>query len=682
MKKAIKIFLYTIGFLVLLLVAAAVAATLFINPNDYKDDIVKVVHEKTGRELQLKGDIQLSLFPWLGLQLGQTSLGNAPGFGAKPMASIDKVDVKLKLLPLLRKQVEVDTVVLDGLELNLARNKRGTSNWDDLLTRTAPREKKPAEAKPAPAAAAPLAALTIGGIDIRNAQLHWVDAQSGTSANVRNLSLQTSKLAPATPMDVKLGFDLETGKPVIRTPVHLQGQVTVDPDKETLAIKGLQLSLLDLNVDANVNGKQILSAPVFSGKLTLRPTDVRSVLGKLGISVDMPADALKSVSLKSDVRFNQKTKTASADNLVLKLDDSKLTGNASYVMSAVPAIRADIAVDSIDVDRYLPPVSERKKEKEKEKGRKPRIAIPVEPLRTLNLRGSFKLGSLKAFGIRSSNISIPVVAKSGLVQVGPSKAQLYGGSYSGKQTLDVRKGSPKISSSEKLSNVEVGGLLKDADIFDKFSGTGNVQANITTRGLDVDDILNSLNGTASASLKNGALSGINILDTINNKCRELQQPGAAPIQQDSKNKSTPFADFSASTQIKNGIVSNKDLLARGKLLKITGKGTINLPKKNMDYLAQVNLLGETTCWTTQFAVVAKGRFSELGITKIIGDTLAYEYKKQLEKKAKKAVEEEIKKRLGIQPKKTTPTTPEQQTEPAKKTPEEQLKEELRKRLGL
>ncbi|MDX5151850.1 MAG: AsmA family protein, partial [Acidiferrobacterales bacterium] len=424
MKKTIKIFLYTIGFLVLLMVAAAVAATIFIDPNDYKDDIVKVVHDKTGRELQLKGDIQLSLFPWLGLELGKTSLGNAPGFGAKPMASIEKVEIKLKLLPLLRKQAEVDTVVLDGLELNLARNKQGTSNWDDLLTRTASKEKKPAEAKPAPAAA-PLAALTIGGIDIRRAQLHWIDAQSGTSANVRNLSLQTSKLAPATPMDVKLGFDLEPGKPVIRTPVHRQGQVTVDPDKETLAVKGLQLSLLDLNVDANVNGKQILSAPVLSGKLSLRPTDLRSLLSKLGISVDMPANALKSVSLNSNIRFNQKTKTASADNLVLKLDDSKLTGKASYVMSAVPTIRADIAVDAIDVDRYLPPVSERKKEKAKEKGRKPRIAIPVEPLRKLNLQGRFKLGSLKALGIRSTNISIPIEAKGGLVHVGPSKAQLY-----------------------------------------------------------------------------------------------------------------------------------------------------------------------------------------------------------------------------------------------------------------
>ena len=682
MKKAIKISLYTIGFLVLLVVAAAVTATLLINPNDYKDDIVKVVHDKTGRELQLKGDIKLSLFPWLGLELGQTRFGNAPGFGAQPMASIDKVDVKLKLLPLLRKEVEVDTIVLDGLNLSLQRNKAGVTNWDDLVSAgTAAKPAGPTKKK-APTAAAPIAALTIGGIDIRRGELLWLDQQNGTSVRVHNLSLQTSKMAIATPMDVKLGFDLETGKPVIRTPVHLQGQVMIDPKKETLNVKDLHLALLDLSLDANLAGKQILSAPDISGKVSLQPTDVRSVLAKLGISINMPADALKSVSLDSNVRFNQKTGAASVDHLVLKLDDSKLTGNATYLIRKVPAIRADIAVDSIDVDRYLPPTPATSAEAKGKAGTgKPAVAIPIEPLRTLDLKGSFKLGSLKAFGIRSTNISIPIEAKGGLVQVGPSKAQLYGGSYAGRQTLDVRKGAPRISSNEKLTNVQVGGLLKDADIFDKFNGTGNVQADITTRGLDVDDILNSLNGTASASLKNGALEGINILDTINNKCRELQQPGVAPVQQDSKNKSTPFADFSASTQIKNGVVSNNDLLVRGKLLKITGKGTVNLPKKNMDYLAQVNLLGETTCWTTQFAVVAKGRFSELGISKIIGDTLAYEYKKQIEQKAKKAVEEEIKKRLGIQPKKAAPTTPEQQSEPAKKTPEEQLKEELRKRLG-
>ena len=650
MKKTLKIILYTIGILVLLVVAAAVAAMLLINPNDYKDDIVKVVHDKTGRELQLKGDIKLSLFPWLGLELGQTSLGNAPGFGTKPMASIDKVDVKLKLLPLLRKQVEVDTVVLDGLNLNLRRNKVGVTNWDDLVsagTAGPGKAAKPTERK-APAAAAPIAALTIGGIDIRRGELLWLDEQNGTSVRVHNLSLQTSKLAIATPMDIKLGFDLATGKPVIHTPVKLQGQVTVDPNKETLSVKGLQLALLDLNLDANLDGKQILSAPELSGKVSLRPTDLRSVLGKLGISLDMPADALKSVSLDSNVRFNQETGAASVDHLALKLDDSKLTGNATYIMSKVPTIRADITVDSIDVDRYLPPTPAGPTEA-KGKGtakRKP-ITIPIEPFRTLDLKSSFKLGSLKAFGIRSTDISIPIEAKGGLVQVGPSKAQLYGGSYLGKQSLDVRKGAPRISSNEKLTNVQVGGLLKDADIFDKFTGVGNVSADITARGIDVDDILNSLNGKANASLKNGRIQGLNLHKMVDDAKDAYAKAKGQPVSaRPQVTDEMEYAKLTASATIKNGIVTNNDLVMDGPFTTITGSGTVNLPKYSMDYRANVRISENKN--DQPVPVRIHGPFSNLSFNvewdKVLRERAQQEVKKKIETERKKK-EEELKKQI-------------------------------------
>lgn len=652
MKKTIKIILYTIGILVLLVVAAAIAATLLINPNDYKDDIVKVVHDKTGRELQLKGDIKLSLFPWLGLELGQTRFGNAPGFGAQPMASIDKIDVKLKLLPLLRKEVEVDTIVLDGLNLNLRRNKVGVTNWDDLVsagTAAPGKAAKPAPTeKKAPSAAAPIAALTIGGIDIRRGELLWLDEQNATSVRVHNLSLQTSKLAIATPMDIKLGFDLVTGKPVIRTPVSLQGQVTVDPNKETLKVKGLHLALLDLNLDANLDGKQVLSTPELSGKVSLRPTDLRSVLGKLGISVDMPADALKSVSLDSNVRFNQKTGAASVDHLVLKLDDSKLTGDATYIMGKVPAIRADIAVDAIDVDRYLPPTPAGADAKGKTgtAGRTP-VAIPVAPLRTLDLKGSFKLGSLKAFGIRSTNISIPIVAKGGVVQVGPSKAQLYGGSYLGKQTLDVRKGAPRMSSNEKLTNVQVGGLLKDADIFDKFTGVGDVSADITARGIDVDDILNSLNGKASASLKNGRVQGLNLHKMVADAKEAYAKAKGQPVPARPKvTDEMEYAKLTATATIKNGIVTNNDLVMDGPFTTVTGSGTVNLPKYNMDYRANVRISENKN--DKPVPVRIHGPFSNLSFNvewdKVLRERAQQEVQKKIDTERKKK-EEELKKQI-------------------------------------
>ena len=651
MKKTIKIFLYTIGFLVLLVVAAAIAATLLINPNDYKDDIVKVVHDKTGRELQLKGDIKLSLFPWLGLELGQTSFGNAPGFGALPMASIDSIDVKLKLLPLLRKEVEVDTIVLDGLKLNLRRNKVGVSNWDDLVTPTTT-GKTPAPSAPstrqAPAAA-PIAALTIGGVDIRHGDLHWLDEQNGTSVRVRNLSLQTSKLAIATPMDIKLGFDLATGKPVIRTPVRLQGQVTVDPNKETLTVKRLQLALLDLNLDASLNGAHVLSTPELSGKVSLRPTNLRGVLSKLGISIDMPADAMKSVSLDSDVHFNQKTNTASVNNLVLQLDDSKLTGNATYIMSKVPAVRADIAVDSIDVDRYLPttPAGSAETKGKASSGKRTPVAIPIAPLRTLDLKSSFKLGSLKAFGIRSTNISIPIAAKGGLVQVGPSKAKLYGGSYVGRQSLDVRKGAPRISSDEKLTNVEIGGLLKDAGIFDKFTGVGNVSADVTARGIDVDDIMNSLNGKASASLKNGRVKGLNLHKMVADAREAYAKAKGQPVPTRPKvTDEMEYAKLTASATIKNGIVTNTDLIMDGPFTTVTGSGTVNLPKYNLDYRANVRISENKN--DDPVPVRIHGPFSNLSYSVEWDKVLKARAQKEVQKRVvseKKKAQEQLKKQL-------------------------------------
>ena len=88
MSRILKIALIVLGAVVALIVAAAIALPLFFDPNDYKDELAAAVQEKTGRELSIPGDIELSVFPWLGAKLGQTSLANAEGFGDQPFAEI------------------------------------------------------------------------------------------------------------------------------------------------------------------------------------------------------------------------------------------------------------------------------------------------------------------------------------------------------------------------------------------------------------------------------------------------------------------------------------------------------------------------------------------------------------------------------------------------------------------
>jgi len=81
MGKLLKISAWLAGLLVLLVVAAVVILPMVIDPNDYKAQIVDKVQQETGRTLSIDGDLKLSVFPWLGMEINGLGLSNAEGFG-------------------------------------------------------------------------------------------------------------------------------------------------------------------------------------------------------------------------------------------------------------------------------------------------------------------------------------------------------------------------------------------------------------------------------------------------------------------------------------------------------------------------------------------------------------------------------------------------------------------------
>src|SRR5258708_7085000 len=117
------------GGMAALLCAALLGVGLLGHPNAYKGRIVAAVKESTGREWRLPGDIKLSVLPWVALDLGPASLGNPPGFSDEPFLSFTHAGVRVKLLPLLRKRLEVARIEVDGLDLRLRNNPLGRANW-------------------------------------------------------------------------------------------------------------------------------------------------------------------------------------------------------------------------------------------------------------------------------------------------------------------------------------------------------------------------------------------------------------------------------------------------------------------------------------------------------------------------------------------------------------------------
>src|ERR1700738_5312910 len=99
--RTVKIVAGLVGGIIVLVVAVLLAVWFLVNPNDYKGRIAAAAKDSTGRELILKGDIKLSVFPGIALELGPASLGNTPGFSEEPFLAFNHAAVRVKLIPLL-----------------------------------------------------------------------------------------------------------------------------------------------------------------------------------------------------------------------------------------------------------------------------------------------------------------------------------------------------------------------------------------------------------------------------------------------------------------------------------------------------------------------------------------------------------------------------------------------------
>ena len=133
MNQLLKTLLIIVAGIVGVIVFASVALFLFFDPNDYRDEISAGVKEVTGRDLTIEGDLSLSIFPWLAIEVGRTELGNAEGFGDEPFMRFEAASLSVRMLPLiLSQETTVGTASIEGLVVNLQVAADGTTNWDDL----------------------------------------------------------------------------------------------------------------------------------------------------------------------------------------------------------------------------------------------------------------------------------------------------------------------------------------------------------------------------------------------------------------------------------------------------------------------------------------------------------------------------------------------------------------------
>lgn len=571
--------LIVVASVLVLVIAGLVALPLLIPADKIKTQVTEQVKTATGRDLSVEGKVSVSVFPSLSVEVANVGLANPGGFRAKELLRLGALTVKLKLLPLLSGRLEVDSFVLVDPVISLEVDSEGRADW----AFGPPAVDRPAADANANAktGGAQLSDLHLGDVRIVNGKLLYVDDKAGNSETVDAIDLRVSLTSLDQPLSAKGGFTwrgqvmtlgLDLGKPR----VLFEGRGTA-PVAVTISSEPVKLSL---SGDVDGAGKAV------TGTVDLSVPSVRGLAAWAGKPLDMPGGGLGPLSLKGKLAAGDRH--VAVTQAVLTLDSLKAAGDVSIdTGGAKPQVKAALDIETLDLNPYLPseaPGGGRANDD------KPAIAakstangkqdwsddpIDASALQAVEADLNLNVGAIKLHKIQLGKTRLVIALHDGKLAADLGELALYNGGGKGHVTIDGTPPGVALDGVFALKGIQAEPFLADAMGFDRIEGTGNFDLQIVGHGASQRQIVSSLGGKGSVGFLNGAIKGIDLASMLKNVSTAFTNTGGA--------QKTDFAKLSGTFTMAAGTVSNQDMVLKTPVLQVGGAGTIDLPKRSVDY---------------------------------------------------------------------------------------------------
>lgn len=620
------------------------ALPVFFDPNDYKDQLVTLVEKKTGRQMEIEGDIQLRVSPWLDATctLGKTRLSGNALFPNSTCIASEQVRMELSILPLLLfRRLQMENVVLDGVTINLIRSKEGMNNWQPLPDASPEQDQAAGAAAPVSppkeTQARPLFTrmlLGISGIDVNGLHLNHVNARydnrlTNTIILVRDLQIRTGRLRDHIPFPVEANFHLTLDRHGNKTNSSRSGDITMQGNA-TLFWRERHFLLEDFRLQTTLRGKGLpkrglrvvattsssihlpqqkitvenfsmthenatlkgsgtlenFHTPRWSLDLTIPECSPRSILDQLPATRPLLDNDQAFTLLRGSLAIQGNPERLELTDLNLTVDETTLTGNLTRQVQEPPALIATIHANRLDLDRYgaAPP-----KESAQTENQPPSTDLPLIPtdlLRNLLLQVDLQFDSLKVGGATLAPARVKLDGKNGLLQPALT-AILYSGTLKLETRLDVTGNIPTLQIKPRLDKIRLGPLFADMTGKEDVTGIATFQADLGTSGNRIEELLQGMRGSTKLEILNGRFSAFPIREKIEEALTAAQPRTQAPA--DICVEPTIFDHLSATAVIEDGVLHNHDLRATSKEMEINGTGEIDLVQGLADFALKVAL---------------------------------------------------------------------------------------------
>ncbi len=596
-----KLFLILLG-VVVVLIGAALALPFVIPTETYKQQLAAQVERATGRRLDIQGPLHLSLLPSVALEAQDVRFANMPGAVEPEMARLKALLVELKVWPLLHGSVEVARFLLVKPVIHLEVTKAGQPNWQFGPQSSGAAKPAPAGGGGSNSSTLPISEIKLGDIRIEDGTLTYADAARGAQQRLDaiNLSLQLPDLQSPLQANGSLDYksktvkvDLKLDKPL--EVVHGGGsplRLTVNSKPARIGFEG-QVS----------NGAE----PSAAGGLDLSVPSIRELVAWLGEPLTFEGQGLQTLTIKG--KLDGSPKRVALSELAIGLD--QISGKGQLVADLggqVPKVTGRLDLGAVDLNPYLPPAAAaggqpagaagKKQGADRERapsaaGGKPAPAgqpaveagaggwsdepIAVPPLGVANVAFELTLASLRVQALELGRTVLGLTLQDGTLEAALKELALYDGHGSGKLRVAVDNGVPAITQQFKLDGLQAQPFLTAAAGFKRLEGTASTEFGLTTRGRSQRELVRNLNGDGKITFKDGAIVGINIAAMVRNAADAFLNPEAG------QTRKTDFTELGGTFKIKQGILTNDDMHLQAPVLRVDGKGQVDLPKRTIDY---------------------------------------------------------------------------------------------------
>lgn len=566
---------------VLIVVSAAVVIVPMLIPLEtYKEQIRAQVREATGRDLTIAGDIGLSLFPNVQVELGDVAFSNVEGASRANMATIESLRLDVPLLPLVSGELRVDEFVLVKPDIHLEVDEQGRPNWVFGDAPAAAPDARPATAPGAPGrGAGRLDSVRLGDIRIEGGRVTYVDRAAGTSETIDAIDLNLQ--LPDIDSRLQAQGSLTWNREPIRVDIGLaRPRVMLEGGESAfeLAVKAAPATF-DFRGTLTMD-----DGPAVVGTIDLDVPSVRRLASWAGNPIEVEGDILGPFGVKGEVTAGG---TAVAlRQAEIRFDAIEAVGSfQADTGGAVPHLTGELAVDRLDLNPYLGGEAATSAPTDRPAARAEPAAdrgwsaepIDMSGLNAANVDFDLTVGSMRVQEIEIGESMLRVRLNGGRLDAELTRLALYEGAGTGSLAVDASGQVPTVASRFDLSGLAAEPLLVAAAGFERLEGTGALAFEVTTRGASQKAMVEALGGKGAFSFTDGAVKGINLAAMVRNVQSAFLDPGAREAQK------TDFSELSGTFTIDKGVVTNRDTALMAPLLRLAGAGTVDMPARTLDY---------------------------------------------------------------------------------------------------